>query len=106
MKTVDPQTALGWLQSGEAILIDVREHDEFKSQHIPYALSMPLSNVCAAFRMLALAPNAYKKIIFQCNKGGRGGQACIMVGAELGGGKMTPQTCRKFIIWRAALPLG
>ncbi len=79
-RNITPQQARDWLASGEAILIDVREADEFRAGHIPYALSMPLSGVCANFRQLKLPQD--KKIIFQCLRGKRGEQACAGVCAQ------------------------
>lgn len=79
-RNITPQQAYDWLTSGEAILIDVREADEFKAGHIPYALSMPLSGVCETFLHLKLPQN--KKVIFQCLRGKRGEQACAAVCAQ------------------------
>ena len=42
------------IQQGTAILIDVREADEFQKQHIPYALSIPLSTLEDGFKMLSI----------------------------------------------------
>ena len=39
--TVSPRDAALWLASGEAVLIDVREPDEFRGEHIAAALSLP-----------------------------------------------------------------
>lgn len=62
------------IQQGTAILIDVREADEFQKQHIPYALSIPLSTLEDGFKMLSIP--ADKTILFQCLKGSRGQIAC------------------------------
>ncbi|MCW9033287.1 MAG: rhodanese-like domain-containing protein [Rhodospirillales bacterium] len=40
---VTPQTADQWRESGEAILIDVRETSEYDYEHIPGSLLLPLS---------------------------------------------------------------
>lgn len=74
---ISPAQAREWLASGEAVLIDVREPDEFKAEHIAHALSMPLGGVCESVRMLDLAPE--RKMIFQCLRGKRGEQACALV---------------------------
>ena len=43
--TISSQEAAQLLASGDAILIDVREADEFKDEHIAYANSLPLSRL-------------------------------------------------------------
>lgn len=83
--TVTPRQAQGWLASGRAVLIDVREPHEFSAAHIPYALSAPLASVAAMLKDMDLP--ADRKIVFQCQKGGRGGQACAAVGAVAPGGQ-------------------
>lgn len=73
-QTITAQEAAKWLANGEALLIDVREPDEFKSGHIPYAMSVPLAKVEETLKKLELPKD--KKIIFQCLKGTRGAMAC------------------------------
>lgn len=82
---VSARQALDWLTSGQALLIDVRDPDEFAGAHIPYALSAPLPQTAAVLRDMTLP--ADRKIVFQCQKGGRGGQACAAVGAVAPGGQ-------------------
>ena len=72
--TVTVNDAINLLKNGEAVLIDVREPDEFKAEHIAYALSLPLSNIEDGFKLLNLPDS--KTILFQCLKGGRGQKAC------------------------------
>lgn len=40
---VDPAEVHSWIQSGEVLLVDVREANEFENERIPGALLMPLS---------------------------------------------------------------
>lgn len=75
-KTISPQEAYKALSSGEAVLIDVREPDEFSSEHIAYGLSIPLSVFEEQFVSLQIP--AEKKIFFQCLKGKRGEEACLV----------------------------
>jgi rhodanese-related sulfurtransferase len=82
---VSPRQALDWLMSGQAVLVDVREPEEFAAAHIPYALSAPLSQAAAVLGDMPLPTD--RKIVFQCQKGGRGGQACVAVGAAAPGGQ-------------------
>ncbi len=42
---IDRRTLLSRLKSGEAVLIDVRPHEEYVAGHLPDALSIPLSEL-------------------------------------------------------------
>jgi rhodanese-related sulfurtransferase len=77
INTISPQEAARWLANGEAILIDVREADEFRAEHIAYANSLPLSVLKDLFRQMNIPVT--RKIIFHCLKGARGGQACMTI---------------------------
>lgn len=78
---VDVQTLQTWLSTNEAILIDVREADEFKADHIPSALSLPLSQLNDSLGKFVVPTNA--KIVFQCLSGKRSGNACGLALAKL-----------------------
>ncbi len=82
---ISPRQAMDWLASGQAVLIDVREPDEFAAGHIPYALSAPLARTAAILRDMDLPTD--RTIVFQCQKGARGGQACAAIGAVAPGGQ-------------------
>ena len=71
---IDPKGALVMIESGDAILIDVREADEFAEAHIPYASSIPMSVIDGIFHHLTFPED--KAIIFQCKSGGRSGRVC------------------------------
>jgi rhodanese-related sulfurtransferase len=75
IKTIPPKEAHKLLQSGDAVLIDVREPDEFSAEHIAYALSIPLSMFKEQFQQLSIPKD--KKVLIQCLKGARGEQACV-----------------------------
>ncbi|MFB9947761.1 rhodanese-like domain-containing protein [Rhizobium puerariae] len=77
ISTVPPAKAAEWLASGEAILIDVREPDEFRAEHIAAAASLPLDSVSRLRQTLHIPEN--RKIVVQCLKGGRGEQACRII---------------------------
>lgn len=72
--TVSPADAARWLASGEAVLIDVREPDEFRAEHIAYAASIPLGSLGNTLAGSQIP--AARKVVFQCLKGGRGEAAC------------------------------
>ena len=59
------------LAKGEALLVDVRETDEFAAEHIAGAINMPLS----AFQPSALPDAGGRTIILQCAGGKRSGMA-------------------------------
>jgi rhodanese-related sulfurtransferase len=72
MQNVSAVEAKKLLEAQEAIIIDVRENEEYSSEHIEGALHIPLSEVSGKIKSI----NTDKKIIFQCRSGGRGGKAC------------------------------
>lgn len=67
--SVDLDEARKLLSSGDAILVDVREQDEWDAGHAPEAVHMPLGELDAA------ALPADKQIITTCRSGGRGARA-------------------------------
>lgn len=73
---IDSKQVKQWLETGEAILIDVREADEFVQWHIPQATFMPLSTFDES---LTLLKDEKRKIIVQCLKGMRGKKAAEKV---------------------------
>lgn len=79
-QNISPNQAYEWLKNGEAILIDVREPAEFESGHIAYASSVPLAELESMLAGFPLPPE--RKVIFQCLKGGRGAQACAVLGSR------------------------
>ena len=78
LKTVDAPTLKHWLDTGEAMLLDVREPAEFKAESIAGATLMPLAQV----RKDTLPNHQGKKLVVHCRKGGRGGTACEKLLAE------------------------
>ena len=73
MKEITAIQAQEWLSQGDAILIDVREEDEFQNARIEGAQLAPLSILPQAIEEIEFSQD--KKIIFQCLKGGRSAQA-------------------------------
>jgi rhodanese-related sulfurtransferase len=73
-QSINVTEAAALIKAGNAVLIDVREPDEFKDSHIAYAISVPLSVLEQGFAMLDIP--ADKTVLFQCLKGGRGQKAC------------------------------
>lgn len=88
------------LEAGEALVVDVREVDEFAAGHIPGAFNMPLS----VFQPSRLPDAAGRKLVLSCLGGKRSalaldkcGAAQAAVDTHLAGG---------FAAWQAArLPI-
>ncbi|HET8939952.1 MAG TPA: rhodanese-like domain-containing protein [Polyangiales bacterium] len=66
-QSIPPQAAAKLIESGEALVVDVRELNEWTTGHIPSAQHAPLSR-------LRQSPKAYlqrDKLIFVCAAGSR-----------------------------------
>jgi rhodanese-related sulfurtransferase len=77
--TLTPQQAKTLLDSGDAILIDVREPAEYKAEHIKGSHLLPLGQCCPE----KLPFSVGKKVIVHCKAGKRGEKACVAL-AEKG----------------------
>lgn len=73
-----PATIHDWMVRGEAVLIDVREPQEWAQARIPGAVLLPLSSFDAA----AVAVPAGKKLVFHCRSGVRCGAAAELLAAS------------------------
>lgn len=69
-----PAQVRQWLHSGEAVLIDVREPDEFAREHIAGATLLPLSRFDPAQALSKAKPG--QRIVMQCKSGRRSADAC------------------------------
>jgi len=76
-EVISPKDALKMIEDGDAVLIDVREADEFTDMHIPYAMSLPMSLIDGMFHHLKFPTD--KAIIFHCKMGGRSAKVCDYV---------------------------
>ena len=74
---VSPQEAAKMLTDKKAIIIDVREDNEWNLQHIPDALHIPLGQLKA--RMTELEPYKASPIITQCHSGRRSKEALVVL---------------------------
>lgn len=72
---VDAITVQKWLDDDQAILVDVREADEFQDEHIPGAVPFPLSR----FDATALPSAEDKKTVLACFIGGRSERAAELL---------------------------
>lgn len=75
IKTIDAITLKGWLDTNEAVLVDVREPAEYRAEKIPGAVSIPLSAIPDK-SCCSLVPKTDKKIVLQCLGGKRSAMAC------------------------------
>ncbi|WP_117191646.1 rhodanese-like domain-containing protein [Rhizobium terrae] len=82
-RTISAIEAAEWLAAGDAILIDVREPDEFRAEHIAAAASLPLNSITGLRQVLTIPQD--RRIVVHCLKGGRGEQACRTIESILPG---------------------
>ena len=71
-KSITAETAKEWLDKREAILVDVREPEEYANLHICGATLIPLASIEKG----KLPKLGKKKLILHCQLGKRGGMAC------------------------------
>jgi rhodanese-related sulfurtransferase len=67
-----------WLKAGEAVLVDVREDDEYAQGRIAGSIHLPL----AAVSSHKIPQHQGKKLVMQCRSGGRSRTACGMLTKE------------------------
>ncbi len=79
IETVDPATLKQWLDSGEAVLVDVREPVEYEAEHVEGAALLPLGQV----EHPALPDHEGRKLVIMCKLGGRGHTACRKLSADI-----------------------
>ncbi len=79
--SIDAITANEWLARGDALLLDVREQEEYAHEHIDGATLIPLGDVSAA----KLPPLGNKKLIIHCHLGVRSAHACNRLLADIPG---------------------
>jgi rhodanese-related sulfurtransferase len=85
MKNITVMQAAELLNNDKALLIDVREKEEFDAEHINKAKLFPLSVFA---RDVMNIPAEDKYIIFQCKLGGRSAKACEIYTSIFGDGNI------------------
>lgn len=78
---LSPREVQSRLETGKAVLVDIREPDEFARAHIPGALSQPLS----ALEQTHLSIDPAADVIFTCRTGMRTAGACDRLAARVEG---------------------
>lgn len=76
-----PDAVAKQLKSGGALLIDIREPDEHRREHIAGAVSLPLS----ALDQGALTIEAGKQAVFHCRSGARTETNCVRLASNVDG---------------------
>lgn len=72
-ESISPKQAVTEFSEKKAIIVDVREDDEWQEQHIPGAIHIPLGQLKSRLSELESYKNS--EIITQCRSGGRSAQA-------------------------------
>jgi rhodanese-related sulfurtransferase len=80
VKEADCPAALQMINHKEALILDVREPDEFKSGHLLNAKSIPLGKIRE--RIGELERYREKFIVVVCRSGNRSATACAILGKE------------------------
>src|ERR1043166_9117575 len=70
---ISPQDAAAKLKSGEAVIVDVRDKDEWDKGHVPGAMHMSRSTI--ELDIEEKVPDSNTLIICHCGGGGRGALA-------------------------------
>lgn len=79
IQMIDAQEAMDWVALGAAVVVDVREDNEFLAGHIPGATLLPLSR----FNPTAVpAVPEGKRLLIHCRSGSRCGMAAMLLAAS------------------------
>lgn len=78
---LSPQQVRARLDAGRAVLVDIREADEFARSHVTGAQSQPLST----WEKAHLSVNPDADVIFTCRSGMRTAGACDRLAARVNG---------------------
>ena len=95
---ISPQDAAARLKSGEAVIVDVREKDEWDQEHIPGAIH--LSRGTIELDIEDKAPDTNAMIITHCGGGGRSALAAESL--QRMGYKNVRSMAGGFKAWKAA----
>jgi rhodanese-related sulfurtransferase len=94
---ISPQEAAAKLSSGEAVIVDVRETDEWDEEHIPGAIHLSRGTIELDIEEKVPDPNAM--IITHCGGGGR--SALAAEGLQKMGYKNVRSMAGGFKAWKA-----
>lgn len=100
VSAITVQDAKALLDAGEAIMIDVREQDEWDAARIDGTVFAPLSQMPQAWEALNLPQG--KTVIVQCKSGGRSGRVCEFVGPSAKDGQPVVNLEGGILAWAQA----
>lgn len=63
-------------KNGHAVLLDVREEDEYEEGHVPGSVNLPLSRIAEAEKVLT---DKTAKLYVYCRSGARSAKACMVL---------------------------
>lgn len=75
---IDPRSAQAAVQSGQAVLVDVRESFEWQSGHAPKARHIPLSQLSNRAKEIP----ANRQVVFVCRSGNRSARAAAWLARQ------------------------
>jgi rhodanese-related sulfurtransferase len=78
---IDASTLKSWLEHQSIVLIDVREPVEYATEHIPGAISHPLSQFDPQQIQPQIQPQSGKQLVLYCQSGKRSARAAQQLGA-------------------------
>jgi len=96
--TISPQAAAERLKSGEAVIVDVREQDEWDEEHIPRAIHISRGTI--ELDIEEKVPDTNAMIITHCGGGGRSALAAESL--QKMGYKNVRSMAGGFKAWKAA----
>lgn len=100
VSAITVQDAKALLDADEAIMIDVREQDEWDAARIDGTIFAPLSQMPQAWEALDLPQG--KTVIVQCKSGGRSGRVCEFVGPSAKDGQPVVNLAGGILAWAEA----
>ena len=68
-----------WRETQGAVLLDVRNPDEYRQGHIPGSVNLPLSNIS---QIASVVPDVSTPLFVHCLSGARSGQAVSYLKGE------------------------
>ena len=96
---LDARAAADLVTRGDAVLLDVREHDEWREGHAPGAIHIPLGELAQRFKELP----QQRRIVAVCRGGNR---SALATESLLGAGLQAENLNGGMKAWRkAGLPL-
>lgn len=102
VKDISPGVAHVHIQSGDSLVLDVRDQTEYDAGHLPGSMLMPLRTL--GDRIDELAPYRNRPIVIICHGGARSATACWQLGKK--GFAQTYNVAGGILAWKKAnLPI-